>query len=120
MTKALIISGEIGKIVARQKSDQNIEIGELLVSEHGDSKIIYEVIDLLFGSQISQQNLELMSGIRLEHDIDHDLELLDSELRTYGLAFLKPILSVNGDKVSLCKTLPKFFSSARELRKEDL
>ncbi len=120
MTKALIISGGIGNLIARQKSNQNIEIGELLVTEESGSKIIYEVTDLIFGSQISQQNLELMSGIKLEHDMDHDLDLLDSELRTYGLAMLKPILFVNGSKVTLCKTLPKFFAEARELRKEDV
>ncbi len=120
MTKALIISGELGKIVARQKSSKSLEIGELLVTEDGSSRIIYEVTDLLFGSQISQQNLELMSGLKLEHDLDNDLELLDADLRMYGLALLKPLLYINGPNVTLCKTLPKFFAEARELRKEDL
>lgn len=120
MTKALIISGELGKIVARQKTSEQIEIGELLVTEDKGSKIIYEVVDLLFGSQISQQNLELMSGIKLEHDLNHDLELLDEELRSYGLAILKPILFVNNSKSILCKTLPRFFSEVRDLQKDDL
>jgi len=120
MTKALIISGEFGKIVARQKSAADVGIGELLVSESNTGKIILEVIDLVFGSQISQQNLELMSGIRLEHDMDQDLDFLDEELRAYGLLILKPILFVGPDGARLCKTLPKFFSEVRELVKEDL
>ncbi|MFA5142155.1 MAG: ATP-binding protein [Candidatus Woesearchaeota archaeon] len=120
MTKALIISGELGRIVARQKSGKPVEIGELLVTEDSNQKIILEVIDLVFGSQISQQNLELMSGIKLEQDINEDLELLDPELRTYTLAILKPVLQVSNNNAVLCKTLPAFFSEARELTKEDL
>lgn len=120
MTKALIISGEFGKIVARQKTGKPIEIGELLVTEIDGSKIIYEVIDLVFGSQISQQNLELMSGLKLEHDMEHDLELLDAELRMYNLALLKPVLFVKDSTATLCKTLPNFFAEVRELKKEDL
>ena len=57
--KGQVISGEFGKILIRQKSDQNLELGELLVSESKDNKIILQVFDLLYGSQISQQNLEL-------------------------------------------------------------
>jgi DNA helicase HerA-like ATPase len=120
MAKALIISGEFDKIIARQKSGEALELGELLVAETNGNKIIFEVTDLQFGSQISQQNLELMSGLRLEQDINHDLELLDPELRTYTLAVLKPVLFVNQSGAALCKTLPHFFAEARELRAEDL
>ena len=56
--KGLIISGEFSKIVARQKSDESLEIGELLIGETAKSKVLLQVTDLLYGSQISQQNLE--------------------------------------------------------------
>ena len=77
--KGQIISGEFGKILVRQKSDDEIELGEILVSDSTDKKILLQVYDLLYGSQISQQNLELLSGMQLEEDMK--LEFLDGELR---------------------------------------
>ncbi|PIN72776.1 ATPase, partial [Candidatus Woesearchaeota archaeon CG10_big_fil_rev_8_21_14_0_10_45_5] len=52
---AKVISGDFGRIIAREKSGNSIELGELLVSERGDLKIILQVYDLIYGSQISQQ-----------------------------------------------------------------
>ena len=66
ITKGQVISGEFGKILVRQKSDSNLELGELLVAESGNNKILMQVFDLIYGSQISQQNLELISGMKLE------------------------------------------------------
>ena len=56
--KGQVISGEYGKLVAREKSDQKLELGELVVADTKEGKILLQVFDLLFGSQISQQNLE--------------------------------------------------------------
>jgi len=92
MTKGQVISGEFGKILIRQKSDQKIELGELLVADTKDGKIILQVYDLIYGSQISQSNLELMSGIRLEENTK--LELLEPELRNYNLALLKNLITI--------------------------
>lgn len=118
MIKGQIISGEFGKILIRQKSDKSLEIGELLVAEADNSKIILQVTSLLYGSQISLQNLELISGLKLEED--NDLELFDPHLRNYTLAYLKPMVSVNENNLRLCKTLPAVFSSVRELEEPDL
>ena len=87
ITKGQVISGEFGKILVRQKSDQNLELGELLISESGDNKILMQVFDLIYGSQISQQNLELISGLNLEENTD--TEFFDKNLRNYMLAGLK-------------------------------
>ena len=62
--KGQVISGEFGKILIRQKSDQKLELGELLISESKDNKILMQVFELIYGSQISQQNLELISGLK--------------------------------------------------------
>ena len=59
MIKGQVISGEQGKILIRQKADQPIELGELLIAEAGNSKILLQVSHLLYGSQISQQNLHI-------------------------------------------------------------
>jgi len=118
MVKGQVISGEFGKIVIRQKSDQMIELGELLIADAGSENIILQAFDLVYGSQISQQNLELASGMKLEEDTD--LDFLDPKLRNYTLALLKPLITIGKKGARLSKSLPDFFSQIRELKKEDV
>ncbi len=118
MAKGLIISGQFGDICIREKSDNKIELGELLIVESGNSKILLYVFDLLYGSQLTQQNLELVSGLKLEED--STLQLMDANLRTYVLAKAKNLISIAANKATTCKLLPNFFCEARELRSEDL
>lgn len=117
MAKGLVISGEFGNILVREKSGNKIELGELLIAETSEGKILMQVFDLVYGSQLSQQNLELVSGLRLEED--SELELLDPKLRTYILSRLKNILTIKDGKATAPKTLPNFFSEVREVTKED-
>jgi len=117
MTQGLIISGEFGNIVVREKTGKKLELGELLMSEIGDQKILFQVFDLVYGSQLSQQNLELVSGLRLEED--SDIELMDANLRNYILARIKSLVTIKDRKAIASKTLPNFFSSVREVVKED-
>ena len=116
--KAQVISGEFGKILARQKADQKLELGELLITESGDSKILMQVFDLMYGSQISQQNLELISGLNLEENTD--TEFFDKNLRNYMLARLKNLVTIRNNNAFVSKILPSFFSAVREIAKEDL
>ncbi len=116
MVKGQVVSGDFGKIVARVKAGEKLELGELMVIE-GEEKFILQVYDLVYGSQISPQNLELVSGMDLE---EGNFNLMDSELRNYNLAFLKPILLVEGGKSRMCKNLPGFFSKVRGIGEEDL
>jgi len=118
ITKGQVIAGEFGKILIRQKSDQNIELGELLISESNGNKILMQVVDLIYGSQISQQNLELISGMKLEENAD--TEFFDKNLRNYILASLKNLVTISNNKASVSKLMPPFFSHVRELKKEDL
>ena len=118
MIKGQVISGEFGKIIARQKSGQEIEIGELLVSETGNGKILLQVYDLVYGSQISQQNLELISGMKLEENTD--FELFDGNLRNYVLALMKALVTIKGKSALVSKSLPDFFSEIREMKEQDL
>ncbi|MFT4304799.1 MAG: ATP-binding protein [Candidatus Woesearchaeota archaeon] len=116
--KGQIISGMFGNLIARQKHNQEIEIGELLISENKHNKILLQVTDLIYGSQISQQNLELISGMYLEEEANE--ELFDKNLRLYTLAKMKSILNIKTEKGVLPKNLPEVFSSVREVKKEDL
>ena len=116
MTKGQVVAGDFGKIIARIKSAEEVELGELVVIENQDEKFILQVYDLIYGSQISQQNLEMVSGMNLE---EGSFQIMDEKLRNYQLAFMKPILTV-GEKSQNCKKLPPFFTHIREIRKEDL
>ncbi|MBI2136216.1 ATP-binding protein [Candidatus Woesearchaeota archaeon] len=119
-SKGLVISGEFGKIILRQRSGENIELGELLVADTLTGKIILQAYDLFYGSQISQQNLELVSGLKLEYSDNQELEFMDPKLRNYTLAALKPMIATDHTSAKLCKLLPDFFSSVREITKDDL
>jgi len=116
MIKGQVVSGDFDKIVMRVKSQQFVEIGELVVIDDQQETFILQVYDLLYGSQISSQNLEMVAGMNLEEGNFH---LLDESLRTYQLAYLKPILHIGGGSRT-CKKLPAFFSSIRQIHKEDL
>jgi uncharacterized protein len=118
MTKGQVISGEFGKILVRQKAGENIELGELLISDNGQEKILLQAYDLIYGSQISKINLELLSGLKLEDD--NDLEFMDEELRNYNLAMLKNLLVINNRDAKVSKTLPNFFSTVREIKPSDI
>lgn len=118
LVKGQVISGEFGKIIARQKSGQSIEIGELLIADSNDRKILLQVYDLVYGSQISQQNLELISGMKLEENTE--FELFDADLRNYMLAMMKSLVTIKGKNAFVSKSLPQFFSEIREINEEDL
>jgi hypothetical protein len=118
MIRGQVIGGEIGKVIIRQKSDASIELGELLVSGVDGRKILLQTYDLIYGSQISQQNLELISGMNLEDNTD--IGFFDEKVRNYTMALAKPIAAIAGRDVQLCKQLPIFFGEVRSIEKEDL
>ncbi|MGV8150955.1 MAG: ATP-binding protein [Candidatus Woesearchaeota archaeon] len=117
MIKGQIISGKFGEIIARQKSGCEFELGEILVAESG-AKFFLQVYDLQYGSQISQQNLELISGMALEEN--SDFEFMDKNLRNYKIAFLKPLITISNSSSSLSKSLPEPFTNLREITSDDM
>src|SRR3989344_5343938 len=108
MLKGQILSGEFKSLVLRQKQGCSLELGELLVADQGAEKILLQVYDLFYGSQVSDQNLELISGLQMEGEGE---EFLDKELRHYQLARLKPLLKIKGKEANLCKGLLLSLSS---------
>jgi uncharacterized protein len=117
MIKGQLISGSFGKLMMRQKAGQNVEIGELLVCDE-PQKMILQAYDILYGSQIPQASLELMSGLRLEEE--SNLEIYDFDLRSYNLILVKNLLTVQAGSAAISKSLPRFFSTVREITKDDL
>ena len=118
MVKGQVIGGELGKVLIRQKSGSELEIGELLISGDGASRILLQVYDLVYGSQISPQNLELISGMKLEDGTD--MTFFDEKIRNYTLALAKPIALISEKHVRMCKQLPGFFSEVRQIEEADL
>jgi hypothetical protein len=118
VTKGLIIGGEFGNILVRQKNDEALELGELLIADTKNGQILLQAFDLLYGSQLTQQHLELISGLKLEED--EKLELMDAKLRTYVLARLKNLAFVSQQTARSAKTLPTFFTKVREITASDV
>lgn len=117
--KGLIISGSYGELLARQRSTEEFELGELLIAESPTATTLMQVYDLLYGSQISGQNLELVSGMALEEGTT--LDFMDPHLRNYTLAKLKSLITMPADGTHrTSKSLPGFFSPLRAATKEDL
>ncbi len=118
MVKGLIIGGEFGNILVRQKTDEALELGELLIADTKNGQILLQAFDLLYGSQLTQQHLELISGLKLEED--DSLALMDAKLRTYVLARLKNLAFISERKSRSAKTLPTFFTKVREIVADDV
>ncbi len=117
--KGQIIGGNFSELILRQKSGAEIEIGELIVSENEHEKMIFQVFDLQFSSQLSSQNIELISGMKIEEDAD--VTFFDENIRNYVIAKLKSLITMRKEgNARISKKLPAFFSNAREIRKEDL
>ncbi len=115
--KGQVISGSFGEVKARLKAGSEVEIGELVVAETPHGKALMQVFNLAYSSQISEQNLELISGMKLEEGVEPSFE--EENIRNYTLAFLKNLLTVKGDKAYSSKTLPEFFSLIRSVKEED-
>ncbi len=61
-----IIGGTMGEVLIREKSDSNIELGDLLVTGTKESFTILQVFDIRYGSQIPELTRELAAGLILE------------------------------------------------------
>ena len=113
-----VISGKFGELCIRQHSQAMFELGTLLVAEHPAGKMLIQVYDLAYGSQLSQQNLELASGLDLEEGAD--LTFFDPQLRNYTLAYAKNLIDLTAGTRNSSKSLPPFFSTVRQVTAEDL
>jgi DNA helicase HerA-like ATPase len=117
--KGIIVSGEFGNILAREKQGESFELGELLVARtKSGNKMLMQVFDLCYGSQLNQQHLELISGLKLDDEVSTHLH--EPHTRTYMLARLKNILTMSSSRASAPKTLPAFFSPVDQVTADDV
>jgi len=120
-----IISGSFDEIVCRKKNQLEVEIGELVVAEPAkefNQRILLQVTDVRYASQLSPQNMELVAGMHLEDDTP--LTLLDANVRAYELLALKPLVTLSQEsgimKARPAKSLPGIFASVRSVQETDL
>ncbi|NOR85456.1 DUF87 domain-containing protein [archaeon] len=114
-----IIAGGFGDLLIRQKSNEQLELGELLVTDDINQYTIFQIYDLKYGSQIAKESLEMMSGMNLE-GYGESLDFLDPNLRTYILARARSVVTIRKTNAHTPKTLPSFFAHLRKITKEDL
>jgi len=118
-----IVAGKTANILIREKSGEEIELGDLLVAEEENAFSILQVSDLNYASQIPRDSRELLAGMKLE-GYGASLDFMEPELRNYILAEARAIARVTNhggeQKLSLPKTLPSFFNSIRHLSEEDV
>ncbi len=114
-----VIGGKVARILIREKSGKKIELGDLLVVKEEDGMLILRVYDLGYGSQVSQATRELVAGLKLE-GYGTELSFMEPQLRNYIMAEMKAVARVEGKDVRIPKTLPRFFSSIRQITEEDL
>ncbi len=114
------VSGSFVRLILRQKSDEEFELGQLFVAgKDKDDYSIYQIKDLYYGSQIPDTSLELIAGYGLERE-GVDLKIYEPELRNYILALAKPLIKVRDNGLYLPKKLPQFFGDLFEIREEHL
>ncbi|MEK0347700.1 MAG: ATP-binding protein, partial [Nitrosopumilus sp.] len=115
-----VVGGKFGDIIIRQKSGNDLEIGDLMVSEENGSFLILQVFSLEYGSQIQDRMQQMMSGVNLEQG--SDAQFYEPEFVNYVLARIKPLARVYNEncEVKITKSLPSFFNKLRLITKDDL
>lgn len=115
-----VVGGKFGDIIIRQKSGNDLEIGDLMVSEENGSFLILQVFSLEYGSQIQDRMQQMMSGVNLEQG--SDAQFYEPEFVNYVLARIKPLARVYNEncEVKIPKSLPSFFNKLRLITKDDL
>lgn len=115
-----IVDGKFGSVLVRQKSDEKLEIGDLLISEEGDHSLVMQVFGLEYGSQIHPDMREVMAGESLERG-SAGTHFYSPETAHYVVARVKPLATLApGGDVTLPKSLPGFFGRLRRISPADL
>lgn len=120
-----IVGGGLKDIYIREKSDSQMELGDLLVAEGSQSDYtIIQVKDIEYRSQIPQSTLELSAGLKLEGYGDN-LEVMQPKLRNYLVARAKSLLYVQKNDegeylIKSPKRPPSFFNDIQSITNDHL
>ncbi len=116
--KGQIINGTFSNVTIREKAQEHIEVGELLVADETDQKTLLLVYDLEYASQISAQNIEYISGLLMQDASSYDFK--DEHQRSYVLAQAKSLITVYpNNTITRPKGLPRRFNMVRTITEKD-
>ena len=114
----VVIGGSFQKVLMRVKAGAQVMLGTLASIREDNTTLFFQVVDLLYGSQLSDINREFISGVDLE-EYPHELTLLDEKQRNYVLAYLKPLVTLRDNTVTLSSSLPLLFSQVHAVDEKD-
>ncbi len=121
----VIAGGAFGEIVLRKDSDKDLELGQLLVYEKGDKKLILKVVDLVHGSTLPQSSVDMAQGYAREEGMP-PLSVYESDEKVsyFTKAIMKPLVEIRREgtaqTVITPKSLPEWWEAVRIARTEDL
>ena len=96
-----------------------MELGDLLVWEEKDRKIILRVFSLTYASQIDISRRELISGMMMNGESNNN-DFYDPETVHYMIAGVNALVSIVNGVPEKPKTLPTFFGNLRIIKSSDL
>lgn len=127
-----IVGGGLQDIDIREKNNEKLELGELLIVQNAKNETkrdytILQIKNVEYKSQAPPATHELLSGMELE-GYNPNLGFMEPELTNYIMGKAKSLLHVqekknNGKKEYITKspkTLPNFFNSVYSIEKQDL
>ena len=114
-----VVGGKLGDVIIRQKDGAELEIGDLLVSDEGNSFVISQVFALEYASQIQDRVQQMRSAVNLEQGIKS--RFYEPEFVNYVLARIKQMARISSSsQVSIPKRPLAFFSKLRRITEDDL
>ncbi len=120
----LIAGGAFGQIILRKDSDKELELGELLVYEKGNKKLILKVVDLVHGSTLPQASVDMAQGYAREEGMP-PLSVYESDQKVsyFTRAVLKPLVEIRNEgatqNIMVPKSIPNWWEGVRRARPDD-
>ncbi len=114
-----VVAGSVsGKVIIRLHSEQEVDVGDLLIAKDGESKYYIKIVDSQINSQIGGQFIEEIVGQKLEYGEDYNI--FDERERFYRLCHGK-ILKIRKDNTLFpSRSVPHYFSQVFKINKLDL
>lgn len=112
-----IVGGSVSdKLIIRLKSDNEVDVGDILLINDKNSKYYIKIINISISSIVPGQFIEEIAGNDLEHN--ESINLFEEKDRFYRIAEAK-MLKIKKRGFIPPRTIPNFFSNAKKVTNED-
>ncbi|MCW4008956.1 MAG: ATP-binding protein [Candidatus Bathyarchaeota archaeon] len=116
-TVGKIFAGDINEILIRERRGCSVELGALLVSEFAGMKILFEAVNVAYGSIVT---LNECIDIAWRFSEKKEYRLHEEERKFYNVIHARPLAVINENGFSKPKLIPPMFGSVREISDSDL